>query len=166
MKSESAAKENEGGAEQPSTLTTPTGPDSKGKAVDDKKAKQPQKPKAKARYILFVGEWAVEEPDGIVPRVYSTYCSDCASTPLSGNLPRQSTAPEIASWFENQVQARPSVRLLTSKPAPGAPSSSGGKGESRGIAFIECVSHKFLLSCGRLHRARASLKSDGSQAGE
>jgi hypothetical protein len=65
----------------------------------------------------------------------------------SGNLPRNSTAPEIAAWFEERVEARPSVRLLTSKPAPGAPSSSG-PGESRGIAFIECV---FRAKC-YLHR--------------
>lgn len=114
----------------------------KGKSVvDEKKDKQPQKPKAKPRYILFVGSFPFQPPPPSIKTPSIQTLTDLQQLLLHcvelGNLPRQSTAPEIAAWFEEQVQVKPSVRLLTSKPAPGAPSSSGGKGESRGIAFIE-----------------------------
>jgi len=101
------------------------------------------KPKTKARFILFVGECLVLRSTRRGRKEEKRASSSSPSFSLLrllfliGNLPFTTTGPEVATFFEEHIKFKPTVRLLTSKPDPNAKGKAREGGKSRGIAFVE-----------------------------
>ncbi|KAL7417530.1 hypothetical protein BDY24DRAFT_437870 [Mrakia frigida] len=114
------------GAEGKATKVEGGGAGAAAAATGEKKAPgtpgERGKPKTKARFILFVG-----------------------------NLPFTTTGPEVATFFEEHIKFKPTVRLLTSKPDPNAKGKAREGGKSRGIAFVEFTSSTPLQAALLLH---------------
>lgn len=61
------------------------------------------------------------------------------------------TAQALASHFEKEIGAKPSVRLLTTKPTPATRFHKAAESRSRGIAFVEFPTSGALQAGLKLH---------------
>jgi nucleolar protein 6 len=61
------------------------------------------------------------------------------------------TAQALATHFEKEIGAKPSVRLLTTKPTPATRFHKAAESRSRGIAFVEFPTSGALQAGLKLH---------------